>query len=67
MSSEIKTTYYDNGQKESEGNYINGKKEGKWTEWHLNGNKKYEMDLVDGKVEGKWSWWDEEGNVTETD
>ena len=34
---ETETDYYENGQKESEGNYKDGKAYGKWTWWHKNG------------------------------
>ena len=33
---------WENGQKESEGTFRNGKEDGKWTHWFENGNKKEE-------------------------
>lgn len=39
------TRWHENGQKQQEGNYKNGKKDGLWTEWDNDGNvtmtKKY--------------------------
>jgi len=37
MKTEVKTEYYDNGEKELEGNYKDGKKEGLWTDWDEEG------------------------------
>jgi len=45
--------YHQNGQKEMEGGFVNGKKEGLWTAWFENGQKQsegyYENDLRHGK------------------
>lgn len=41
------TLWYESGQKETEGNYIEGKKDGKWTDWHENGQKKNERYYKD--------------------
>ena len=38
MKNGLKTTYYKNGQKKSEINYKEGKKEGLWTTWDEDGN-----------------------------
>ena len=42
-------SWYPNGQKESEGNFVNGQ-EGLWTTWYPNGQKKSEGDFVNGKL-----------------
>ena len=69
MKTTLKTEYYDNGQKKSEGNEINGKKDGLWTEWHDNGEKrrfspgqkKSEINYKNGEREGFVTWWYENG------
>jgi len=52
---------YDNGQKEKEGKYKDGKLIGKLTVWHNNGQKWYEGHYKDGKLDGKWIWWNKKG------
>jgi len=56
-------SYYTNGQKASEENYVNGKKHGKSRGWHENGQLKLEVLFVDGKEHGKAITWDENGQV----
>ena len=48
---------YDNGQKEKEGRYKDGRLIGKWTVWYNNGQKWYEGNYKNGKLNGKWTWW----------
>ena len=36
---ETQNTYYENGQKESEGNVKDGEEDGIWTYWYENGQK----------------------------
>ena len=48
---------YDNNQKELEGFYQNGKKEGHFTYWYKNGQKLKEGTFKDGKEDGKWIYW----------
>ena len=52
---------YNNGQKEKEGKYKDGKKDGKWTVWYENGKKWYEGNYKDGKRDGKWTWRNKNG------
>ena len=52
---------YDNGQKEKEGRYKDGKLDGKWTVWYNNGQTWYEGNYKDGKLDGKWTWWNKSG------
>ncbi len=52
---------YKNGQKAKEGNYKDGKKDGKWTNWHENGQKRSEGNYKDGKHDGKWTNWHDNG------
>ena len=46
--------YYENGNKKSEFNYVNGVKHGKQTEWYENGEKKSDWSFVDGIFRGAW-------------
>ena len=45
----IQTSWYENGQKEREKNYKDGKEYGLWTEWYENGQKEFEGTYKDGK------------------
>jgi len=42
------------GEKKSEGNYTDGKKDGKWTEWNKDWQKS-EGTYKDGEKDGKWT------------
>ena len=44
-----------------EGNFIDGKEDGKWTRWYENGQIESEGNYKDGKKDGKWTWWHENG------
>ncbi|MDP6134565.1 MAG: toxin-antitoxin system YwqK family antitoxin [Candidatus Marinimicrobia bacterium] len=48
---------YENGQKEKENTYKDGKLNGKWTEWHSNGQKSKEGTYKDGLNNGNWTEW----------
>jgi antitoxin component YwqK of YwqJK toxin-antitoxin module len=39
----------------SDGQIINGKKEGDWVAYYANGNKKSEGAFKNGQKEGKWT------------
>ena len=43
------TSYWDNGQKKNEGNYKDGKKDGKNIWWYINGEIKSETYYKDGE------------------
>ena len=49
------------GEKEFEGSYKDGKKDGLWTFWWDNGQKKKEATFKDGERDGKWTEWYETG------
>ena len=51
---------YENGQKSEEGNYLDGKRDGKWTWWYENGQKWLEANYKDGKMRRR-SEWNENG------
>ena len=53
----------ENGQIWSEKNYKDGKRDGKWTEWHENGLIESEKNYKDGKEDGKWTQWYENGQI----
>ena len=48
---------YDNGLKEKEGRYKDGRLIGKWTVWYNNGQKWYEGNYKNGKLDGKLIEW----------
>ncbi len=56
-------TYYINERKESEGNYKNGKPEGKWSYYHENGRLASEGEMIDGKKEGVWRYYNLNGRL----
>lgn len=54
---EQKVTFFENGQKESEANYQDGKKDGLSTKWYENGKKFREANYKNGKkidLETRW-------------
>lgn len=53
----IWTYWHSNGQKQSEGNYVNEKRMGYWIVWTNNGQRYSEGDYVDGKRSGLWTEW----------
>lgn len=53
--------YYENGNKQSEGDYVNDKREGRWVFWFENGNKKSEGRVVAENLDGSWVYWYESG------
>jgi len=52
---------------EWEGNYVDGKKEGKTVRYYESGKVEWERNYVDGEEEGKSVWYDEDGNITDED
>ncbi len=65
LVSETKYTYcaYVTCPIESEINYKDGKKDGKFTAWHENGQIEAEGNYKDGKEHGKFTWWYENGQI----
>lgn len=60
--------YWSNGQKQSEGEYLNGKMHGKWTNWNENGQKKHEYEYRNGKQHGKSiDWYENEQKEIEVE
>ena len=54
-------SFYENGQKELESNYKDGKPDGPWTWWYESGQKEREGNYKDGKKDGLLTWWYENG------
>ena len=52
---------YENGQKQLEANYKDGKRDGLQTNWHKNGQKKSEANYKDGKRDGLYVTWHDNG------
>ena len=60
----LDTTWYENGQKKSEGACRNGMYDGKWTEWHSNGKKSCEgFYNKKGQAIGKWTYYKLDGSI----
>ena len=55
------TTWYKNGQKETEGQYVNDLPVGHFTWWHSNGQKAVEGQYASGDRVGSWTWWHQNG------
>ena len=61
IKNEIETHRYESGQKLSEGLWMNGKKEGVWTEWYENGQIKSQESYKENVWHGKHNYWYESG------
>ncbi len=59
----LKRTHYQNGQLKSEGNYVDGLKEGLHKEWQENGVLELEGFYVKGKANGLMKWYHEQGHL----
>lgn len=55
------TYYYENGQKSSEGKYLNNKAENEWKLWYENGQIKSQGKFINDRLEGEWNYWFENG------
>ena len=56
-------TYYDNGNKWVELNFVNGVREGIQYTWHHNGQLKSELHYVNGKKHGLQKWLQKNGKI----
>jgi len=59
------TEYWPNGQKHSEGNYVDGVLNGPWHYWYDNGQEAYTENRVNGKLHGQWKQLNEKGVLEE--
>jgi antitoxin component YwqK of YwqJK toxin-antitoxin module len=67
VGQEVKATfYYDNGQIKQEGNYLNGKPNGKWVSYNEDGSKQAIGEFASGSKTGKWFFWNED-SLSEVD
>jgi antitoxin component YwqK of YwqJK toxin-antitoxin module len=57
----VATRWYENGKKEEESEYKDGKLHGTQTEWYKNGQKKYEKHFKNGKEDGSFTKWFDDG------
>ena len=55
----LSTEWYENGQKEIEGTFKDGKPDGLSTLWYENGQKRQEG------TENEWTYWNEDGSLKE--
>ena len=63
MLIEEKKKYYENGQLESQGTYVNGKKHGEYKYWHENGQIWSQGTYVNGEIHGETKSWYENGQL----
>ena len=57
-------SWFDNGQKEYEWNYLHGKHHGKQEAWHMNGQKWYEANYLHEMKHGVIKKWNKDGTLT---
>ena len=55
-------TYHDNGNKDEEGFYKDGKREGECISYYENGDKELVGYFKKGKPTGIWMCWDKDSN-----
>ena len=59
------TTYYQFGQKQESGNYLDGERAGPWSRWHVNGELQWVMNFEDGERHGPYSAFYNDGQPRE--
>jgi antitoxin component YwqK of YwqJK toxin-antitoxin module len=55
--------WHDNGEKEYEAVFVNGKKEGTTIRYHKNGRKASQQEYKDGERHGRCVSWDDSGRM----
>ena len=60
----IMVLYYNSGQKKTESNYQNGKRNGVETNWYKNGARKSESNYNNGQLDGDLIEYDKSGAET---
>jgi antitoxin component YwqK of YwqJK toxin-antitoxin module len=53
--------YHPNGERASEGNYVDGAEDGVWTDFHANGQMAARGNYAAGAQVGTWEYWDADG------
>jgi antitoxin component YwqK of YwqJK toxin-antitoxin module len=61
--SQTQTTYFANGQVETECETLDGRRDGLCRRFYADGRKMAEGSYVAGKMEGQWTFWLEDGTV----
>lgn len=60
--------FYESGEKEADGEYLNGKKTGSWKYYYRNGKLEQAGSYnANGRPDGKWKWYYESGNLRKED
>lgn len=54
-------SWHENGQKQHEGQWLNGQREGTWIAWHENGRQWVRGEFSKGQATGLWRYQDEDG------
>ncbi|NLJ82253.1 MAG: hypothetical protein GX330_03910 [Bacteroidales bacterium] len=57
------TSWFDDGKKNSQGYYKNGKLHGEYTVWYPNEKIHYTGQYKNGEQTGNWKFYDEKGNL----
>ena len=57
------TIWHRNGQKQSEGEFNLGQKNGRWVEWDEKGQILSDVSYRDGKKDGRWTTWSPDGKL----
>lgn len=57
-------TYWENGEIESKGNYVNGIQDGYWEDYWSNGGLYYKGSFKNGRMNGPWEWYYRNGNIS---
>lgn len=55
--------YFENGEKEIEGHFVNNKRQGVWVYWYESGDTKKQGNFDDGFRSGEWVWWHDDGTL----
>jgi uncharacterized protein (TIGR02145 family) len=58
----LQREFYPNGNKEREGNWVKGKRVGRWVFWYESGQKSGEGNWVNGERDGTMTGWYENGH-----
>jgi len=61
------TYFYENGRKEKEGAFRDGRKDGLWVEYYPNGKMRSEGTYDDERRDGRWTYWQEDGQLVRVD
>lgn len=62
---DAQTTYYANGQMQSEIRFEDGRREGSARRWFADGTLQAEGAYADGEADGPWIWYRADGSVDE--